>query len=142
MTDVTIDIEAIGSVIAGIVSILVAIFGYLKTKGYIEIWRSKLAIPADVSMELTKHNGDALAKLQLSDEIIDILQTHASDDTGMIDPSKLVKVLDNYQRIHELVTMKRLMTVNEQNEVCGIVFQILGDHGTTEETGSDLKIHK
>jgi len=136
MTDVTIDIEALGSVVAGLVSILVAIFGYLKTKGYIEVWRKKLAISPEVSDELQHTpNGNALAKLKLSDDVLHILQTHATDDTGLIDPDKLVKVLDNYKRIHQLVTMRRLMTVNEQDEVCGIVFQILGDHPEIEEPG-------
>ena len=138
MTDVTVNIEAIGSAIAGIVSIVIAVYGYLKTKGYIETWRSKLAISPEVTSEL-KHtlNGNALAKLQLSDEILHILQVHASDETGMIDPNKLVKVLDNYGRIHQLVTLKRLMTVPEQNEVCGIVFQILGDYKPIDKNGSD-----
>lgn len=134
MTDVTIDIEAIGSVIAGIVSVLVAVYSYLKTKGYVETWRKKLAISPEVSNELQHTlNGNALAKLKLSDEVLHILQIHASDDTGMIDPDKLVAVLDNYTRIHELVTMKRLMTEQEQNEVCGIVFGILGDYPKQHE---------
>lgn len=139
MTDVTINIEAIGSVVAGIVSILIAVYGYLKTKGYIDVWRSKLAISPEVTTEL-RHtpNGNALAKLQLSDEVLHILQIHASDETGMIDPNKLVKVLDNYTRVHQLVTLKRPMNVQEQNEVCGIVFQILGDYKPTEKTGSDV----
>jgi len=129
MTDVTIDIEALGSVITGLVSVIVAVYSYLKAKGYIETWRSKLAITSAVSDELQHtQDGNALAKLKLSDDVLHILQIHASDETGLIDPSKLVQVLDNYQRIHELVTLKRVMTVQEQNEVCGIVFGILGDY--------------
>lgn len=129
MTEVTIDIEALGSVIAGLVSILVAIYGYLKAKGYIEIWRKKLAISPEVTTELQHTpNGNALAKLKLSDDVLHILQIHASDDTGMIDPNKLIQVLDNYQRVHKLVTLKRPMTASEQDEVCGIVFGILGDY--------------
>lgn len=129
MTEVTIDIEAISSVVAGIVSIIFAVYGYLKTKGYIETWRSKLAVSPEVTNELQHtQNGNALAKLKLSDDILHILQIHASDETGLIDPDKLKSVLGNYQRIHELVTLNRPMSESEQNEVCSIVFGILGDY--------------
>lgn len=130
MTDITINIEAISSAVVGVVTVIIGIYGYLKSKGYIDIWISKLTIKSEVAQAVNDQsgNGNALAKLQLSDEILSILQVHASDETGMIDPDKLIKVLDNYKRIHELVTLKRLMTLKEQDEVCGIVFQILGDH--------------
>jgi hypothetical protein len=139
MTDITINIEDLGTAVAGFITIIVTIYGYLKSKGYIDIWKSKLTIKSDVAQAVSDNqNGNALAKLRISDEILTILQVHASDETGMIDPEKLKKVLDNYKRINELVSLNRCMTLKEQNEVCGIVFQILGDYHHTEKTGSDV----
>lgn len=93
MTDIVINVDEIGSIIAGIITVFLAIYSYLRTKGYIDLWRSKLAIKTDVAQEVQKQNGNALAKLQLSDEILHILQVHASDEMGMIDPDKLSRYL-------------------------------------------------
>lgn len=130
MTDITINIEAISTVVISGMTIIIGVYGYLNSKGYIDTWKSKLTIKSDVAKAVVDQGdtGTALAKLQISDEILHILQVHATDETGRIDPDKLIKVLDNYKRIHELVTLKRLMTEKEQDEVCGIVFQIIGDY--------------
>lgn len=135
MTLVTLDTELIGGVLGAIISVIVAAYGYLQAKGYITKWKSKLSISNDVAEEVIKQNHSALEKLRLSDDILHILQLHASDETGLIDPDKLIIVLDNYKRIHELVSLKRGMTTKEQDEVCSIVFKILGDH--TELKGNE-----
>lgn len=96
-----------------------------------------MSISNDVAVEVIKQNHSALEKLRLSDDILHILQLHASDEAGLIDPEKLIIVLDNYKRIHELVSLKRGMTMKEQDEVCSIVFKILGDHTELRKKGTE-----
>lgn len=132
---ITLDAEWVGVALGAMITVIITAVGYLQTKGYITKWKSKLSISNEVADEVIKQNHSALAKLQISDEILQILQIHASDETGMIDHEKLITVLDNYKRIHELVTLNRAMTVKEQDEVCSIVFKILGDHNPIERSG-------
>lgn len=141
MTLVTLDTELIGGVLGAIISVIVAAYGYLQAKGYITKWKTKLSISNDVAEEVKKQNHSALEKLRLSDDILHILQLHASDETGLIDPDKLIIVLDNYKRIHELVSLKRGMTMKEQDEVCSIVFKILGDHTELKENEPGQRPH-
>lgn len=125
---IVLDAEWVGGAIGAMITVIITAVGYLQTKGYIAKWKSKLSISNEVADEVIRQNHSALAKLKISDDILQVLQTHATDKTGMIDHNKLITVLDNYKRIHQLVTLKRLMTPTEQEEVCSIVFRILEDH--------------
>lgn len=100
MTVITLDTETIGGVIASELVVLGAIVGavyrYLKYLGYIDIWKKKLTLNIDVVDAAHRQNGNALNKLNMSDDLVNCLQRLAPGENGTIDEEKALECLKDY----------------------------------------------
>jgi hypothetical protein len=120
MTAVTLDIDSIGGALAGIVSGLIAIYAYLRSKGYIGIWMTKLFdVTAPIAEEAKKQDNEiALAKLQMPDDILCVLNSFEVNDSGQV-------VLKGQGRVNTLLKLERALTDSEKDEVIKIVRKVL-----------------
>lgn len=67
--------------------------GYLVKKGYVDIWLTKLLVPSEVIHAVKRQNGNALDKLNMSDEIVNYLRRLAPAEDGTIDEAKAIECL-------------------------------------------------
>jgi hypothetical protein len=94
MTLITIDTETIGSAIAGLGTGAVALYGWLKTRGYWDTWKTKLLVPAPIAEVVKESDNDkALEKLQMSDDLLEFLRELAPNDDGTINEEKAIDSL-------------------------------------------------
>lgn len=68
-------------------------FAYLFKKGYIDIWLTKLFTSTEVIHAVKKQNGNALVKLNMSDDVVKYLQQLAPAEDGTIDEEKAIECL-------------------------------------------------
>ena len=120
MTAVTVDIDSIGGALAGIITILVTLFAYLKSRGYIDIWKTKLFdIPSPIAEEVKHQDNDvALTKLQMPDDILCVLHSFEVNDAGQV-------VLKGHGRVNTLLKLNRPLTDSEKDEIIKIVRKVL-----------------
>ncbi len=93
MVVITLDTESIGGITAGLATAAIGIYRYLKSKGYVEIWKRKLTLNLDVVDAAHKQNGHALTKLNMSDDLVRYLQVLAPGENGKIDEEKAIASL-------------------------------------------------
>lgn len=106
MVIVTLDTENIGGAIAALVTAAIGTYGYLKSKGYISrwkgyisAWKTKLGLDLEVANAAHKQNGQALTKLNLSDDLVCYLQMLALKEDGTIDEEKVIQFAKDYIRL-------------------------------------------
>lgn len=96
MVIVTLDTESIGGALAGICTAGIGIYGYLKSKGYLAIWKKKLTLNLEVVDAAHNQNGHALTKLNMSDDLVEYLQKLAPGVDGTIDEEQAIACLRDY----------------------------------------------
>jgi hypothetical protein len=86
--------ESIGTCIGVGITIIISIYTYLKRAGYIKIWKTKLTgVTYEEAKAIQGQNGNALVKLNMSDELVDYLQQLAPSEDGTIDEEAAVAAL-------------------------------------------------
>lgn len=119
------DIEAFLGTVSAIFVTVVAI---LKKYGVLDKIITKLKIPSDVAIHIRKQGADtSIAKLELSDDVVNLLNTYASDENGKIDIEKGALVLSDQGRLKTLMDLKkkRTLTNAEKDEALNIVSRVL-----------------
>jgi hypothetical protein len=99
-------ISIMWNVVTGIGTAITIIVGYLYKKGYIDIWLSKLFTPSEVITAVKKQNGNALTKLNMSDDIVKYLQVLAPGHDGTIDEEKAIECLHDCIRWNNRIINK------------------------------------
>ncbi len=126
---ITIDTESAAGFIAGLITIVGGTYGYLKGKGYWDIWKTKLtAVSFEEAQAIKKQNGNALNKLELPDEFIDLLQKYSSDAEGKVDADKFINILKDYRKIMILITLNKSLTDPEKKECSDILLKIIANY--------------
>lgn len=90
---VILDTETLAPVIGTSGASVVALVAWLVKKGYVQIWITKLTTSLDEITALKNQNGNALTKLNMSDDLVDYLQKLAPGPDGTIDEEKAIAVL-------------------------------------------------
>lgn len=99
-------ISMVYKLITGTGATITIIVGYLYKKGYIDIWLSKLFTPSEVISAVKKQNGNALTKLNMSDDIVKYLQVLAPGHDGTIDEEKAIECLHDCIRWNNRIINK------------------------------------
>lgn len=89
---------------------------------------TKLKIPSDVAIHIKRQGADtSIAKLELSDDVVNLLNKFASDENGKIDIEKAALVLNDQSRLKKLMDLKtkRTLTSIEKDEALDIVSRVL-----------------
>lgn len=81
-----------------------------------------------MAIHISKQGADtSIAKLELSDDVVNLLNTYASDESGKIDIEKGALVLSDQGRLKTLMDLKkkRSLTNAEKDEALNIVSRVL-----------------
>ena len=100
----------------------------LKKYGILDRIVIKLKIPSDVANHISKQGADnSIAKLELSDDVVSLLNKFASDESGKIDIEKAALVLSDQSRLKCIIEAKRKRTLTsaEKDEALNIVSRVL-----------------
>jgi hypothetical protein len=117
MTTVTIDLDSFGSMIAGLLSILVGVYTYLNQKGYIQKWLTKLSLDDDVAKIATATSDSALLKLNIPDELIAVFKEIAADSDGGIDAQKIIDILNDSNELKKILGSDKPLTKEEKEQI-------------------------
>lgn len=86
--------EGLGTCVGVIITVLISTYTFLRRKGYIHIWKTKLtAVTYEEAVAIKGQNGNALAKLNMSDELVEYLQNLAPSVDGTIDEEAAIAAL-------------------------------------------------
>lgn len=91
--EIIIDTETLAPVFGSFGASVVALAAWLLKKGYVQIWIQKLTTSIDEITALKAQNGNALTKLNMSDDLVNYLQKLAPGPDGTIDEEKAISVL-------------------------------------------------
>lgn len=84
----------VGAGLGGIIIVAGSVYTYLKQKGIIDIIVTKLtAVSYEEAKAIQDSNGNALTKLNMSDELVEYLQKLAPSEDGTIDEEKAIQAL-------------------------------------------------
>lgn len=100
----------------------------LKKYGILDRIVTKLKIPSDVAIHINRQGADtSIAKLELSNDVVNLLNKFASDENGKIDIEKAALVLNDQSRLKKLMDLKskRTLTSIEKDEAIDIVSRVL-----------------
>jgi ABC-type uncharacterized transport system involved in gliding motility auxiliary subunit len=125
LTDDVSDIEA---ALGAVSFVIFTAVGILKKYGILDKIITKLKIPSDVAIHISKQGADtSIAKLELSDDVVNLLNKYASDENGKIDIDKGALVLNDQRRLKEIIKLKkkRSLTNAEKDEALNIVSRVL-----------------
>lgn len=125
MTVVTINLDSLGSMLGGLVAILVSMLVYLNQNGYIDKWLTKLSIEDDVANAAKEQNGSALIKLSIPDELIDVIKDMAADSDGGIDAQKIIDILKDRNEIEKILGADRALTKEEKDQINCIIIRAM-----------------
>ena len=117
MTTVTIDLDSFGSMVAGLLSILVGLYTYLNQKGYIQKWLTKLSLDDDVAKVATATSDSALLKLNIPDELIAVFKEIAADPDGGIDAQKIIDILNDRNELEKILGSDKPLTKEEKEHI-------------------------
>ena len=100
----------------------------LKKYGILDRIITKLKIPSDVAFHINRQGADtSIAKLELSDDVVNLLNKFASDESGKINIEKAALVLSDQSRLKTIIEAKkkRTLTTSEKDEALNIVSRVL-----------------
>lgn len=98
----------------------------LKKYGYWDKIISKLRIPSTIAAHVAEQGKDtAIAKLQVPDDVMSLLNSYAVDGSGKIVLEKASQVLQDQGRLNTLLKLDRPLTDSEKDEVVGIVKRVM-----------------
>ena len=137
MTVVTIDLENLGDMIVGLVTLSIGVYTYLKQKGYLEKWKVKLSISDDVATAAKKQNGSALTKLSIPDELIDVFKDIAADNAGGIDAQRIIDILNDRNEIEAILGSGKPLTREEKDRIHCIMIRAMHSYRKGASTGED-----
>lgn len=81
-----------------------------------------------MALHINKQGADtSIAKLELSDDVVNLLNRYASDENGKIDIEKGALVLSDQGRLKTLIDLKkkRTLTNAEKDEALNIVSRVM-----------------
>ena len=125
MTTVTIDLDSFGSMVAGLLSILVGLYTYLNQKGYIQKWLTKLSLDDDVAKIATATSDSALLKLNIPDELIAVFKEIAADPDGGIDAQKIIDILNDRNELEKILGSDKPLTKEEKEHINCIMIRAM-----------------
>lgn len=135
MTTVTLDLESFGSLVGGLITVLVGMYTYLNQKGYIQKWRTKLSIEDEVAQVATQQNGSALLKLSIPDELITVFKDISADSENVIDAQKIAEILNNFIEIEQILGSEKPLTKEEKTQIRCILNRTLKTYKKSEIIG-------
>jgi hypothetical protein len=137
MTTVTIDLDSFGSMIAGLLSILVGLYAYLNQKGYIQKWLTKLSLDDDVAKIATATSESALFKLNIPDELIAVFKETATDPDGGIDAQKIIDILSDRTILEKILGSDKPLTKEEKEQINSIMIRAMKAYKKARTMPSD-----
>lgn len=139
MTVVTIDLDSLGSMIGGLITVCVGLYTFLNQKGYIKKWKTKLSISDDVAKAAKKQNGSALIKLSIPDELIAVFKDIAADSEGGIDAQRIIDILNDRNDIEKILGSDKPLTREEKDQIHCIMIRAMQSYRKSNATPVQVK---
>lgn len=139
MSVVTLNIDSIGDVLAGIITLSIGMYTYLSQKGYIRKWRTKLSIADDIADATKKSKKDTtLVKLSIPDELIEVLKDMAADNDGQIDAQRIIEILKDRSDMEKILGSNKPLTKEEKEQLHCIMLRAMHSYRDIEKP-QDIK---